>query len=63
LSHSEAELNEAQDNAVFADRREMVAVDNMADTWRLLLDETVFSSLGKDVSRCNRFYIFCGLHE
>jgi len=45
LSHSEAELYEAQDKAVFADRREMVAVGNMAATWRLLLDETVFSSL------------------
>jgi hypothetical protein len=47
LSHSEAELNEAEDNAVFADRREMVAVDKMAATWRLLLHETVFNSSGK----------------
>jgi hypothetical protein len=63
LSHSEAGLNEAQDNAVFADRRKMVAVDKMAATWRLLLDETVLSSLGNDASRCNSVYIFCGLHE
>jgi len=63
LSHSEAELNEAQDSAVFADRREMVAVDKTAATWRLLLGETVFSSLGNDASRCNDVYTFCGLHE
>jgi hypothetical protein len=63
LSHSEAELNEAQDSAVFVDRREMVAVDKMAATWRLLLDETVFSSLGNDASSCNGVYTFCGLHE
>ena len=50
-------------NAVFADRREMVAVDNMAATWRLLLNETVFCSLGNDANHCNRLYIFCGLHE
>lgn len=59
LSHSEAELNEARDNAVFVDRREMVAVDKMAATWRLLLDETVFSSLGNDASRCDGVLIFC----
>lgn len=59
LSHSEAELNEAQDSAVFDDRREMVAVDKMADTWRLLLDETVFRILGNDASRCEDLYIFC----
>jgi len=59
LSHSEAELNEAQDNAVFADRREMVAVDKMAATWRPLLDETVFSSLGNDASCCDSVLLFC----
>jgi hypothetical protein len=29
----------------------MVAVDNMAATWRLLLDKTVFNNLKNDASR------------